>query len=199
MHIRFIVEHQLTLGTTHLFIGSSSTLNSVPSFLTGVLPRICHTLLALNISSNFFITLPPALAACESLEELNIASNPLHALPVFLLHLIFLWVLIANATGISTLPDSLCGLDRLHMLSIQRNRMHSLPGWLCLLLSLQELYPDGNPFQGPWQALVDPLLAKLPAPPSCLPTLHLPLLFRHPQLEWKLIWMNQKLVALILG
>ena len=27
--------------------------------------------------------------------------------------------------------------------------MHSLPSWLCLLSSLQELYLDGNPFQGP--------------------------------------------------
>ena len=128
MHIGFIVEHQLTLGTTHLFIGSSNTLNSVPSFLTGMLPRICHTLLALNISSNLFIALPPALAACKSLEELNITSNPLHILPVFLLHLVFLWVLIADATGISTLPDLLCGLDRLHMLNIWRNQMHYLPG-----------------------------------------------------------------------
>lgn len=157
-------------GTTHLLIGSSSTPNSVPAFLTSVLPRICHTLLALDISANFLVALPPALAACESLEELNIASNPLRVLPVFLSHLVSLRVLIADATGIGTLPDSLCGLDRLHTLSVRRNRMHSLPSWLCLLPSLQELYLDGNPFQGPWQALVDPLLAKLPAPPHCPPT-----------------------------
>lgn len=42
--------------------------------------------------------------------------------------------------------------------------MHSLPSWLCLLPSLQELYLDGNPFQGPWQALVEPLLAKTSMP-----------------------------------
>ncbi|KAG1715632.1 hypothetical protein ID866_1514 [Astraeus odoratus] len=157
-------------GTTHLLIGSSSTPNSVPTFLTGVLPRICHTLLALDISANFLVALPPALASCESLEELNIASNPLRVLPVFLSHLVSLRVLIADATGVGTLPDSLCGLDRLHTLSIRRNRMHALPSWLCLLPSLQELYLDGNPFQGPWQALVEPLLSKAPTTPLYPPT-----------------------------
>ncbi|KAI6133216.1 hypothetical protein EDD16DRAFT_11590 [Pisolithus croceorrhizus] len=161
-------------GTTHLLIGSSTTPNSVPSFLNGVLPRICHTLLALDISANFLVALPPALASCENLEELNIASNPLRVLPVFLSYLVSLRVLIADATGVSTLPDSLCGLDRLHTLSIRRNRMHSLPSWLCLLPSLQELYLDGNPFQGPWQALVEPLLSKAPASPLCTPVSAVP-------------------------
>lgn len=160
--------------TTHLLIGSSTTPNSVPSFLTGVLPRICHTLLALDISANFLGALPPALASCERLEELNIASNPLRVLPVFLSYLVSLRVLIADATGVSTLPDSLCGLDRLHTLSVRRNRMHSLPSWLCLLPSLQELYLDGNPFQGPWQALVEPLLSKAPASPLCTPVSAVP-------------------------
>ncbi|KAI6134009.1 hypothetical protein EV401DRAFT_1437150 [Pisolithus croceorrhizus] len=161
-------------GTTHLLIGSSTTPNSVPSFLNSVLPRICHTLLALDISANFLVALPPALASCENLEELNIASNPLRVLPVFLSYLVSLRVLIADATGVNTLPDSLCGLDRLHTLSIRRNRMHSLPSWLCLLPSLQELYLDGNPFQGPWQALVEPLLSKAPASPLCTPVSAVP-------------------------
>lgn len=166
---RSISQLNVHADTTHLLIGSSSTPNSVPSFLTSVLPRIWHTLLALDISANFLVALPPALASCENMEELNIASNPLRVLPVFLSHLVSLRVLIADATGISTLPDSLCGLDRLHTLSIRRNRMHSLPSWLCLLPSLQELYLDGNPFQGPWQALVEPLLSKVPATPLCPP------------------------------
>jgi hypothetical protein len=38
--------------------------------------------------------------------------------------------------------------------------MYSLPSWLCLLISLQTLLVDGNPFHGPWRALMDPLLAK---------------------------------------
>ncbi|KAF9229502.1 hypothetical protein BS17DRAFT_688846 [Gyrodon lividus] len=165
-----IVQLRVEPGTTHLLVGSSSTPNSMPAFLTNTLPQICHSLLALDISANFLVALPPALASCENLEELNVASNPLRVLPDFLSHLVALRVLIADATGLSTLPDSLCGLDRLDTLSIRRNKMHSLPSWLCLLRSLQELYLDGNPFQGPWQALVEPLLAKMPMalvyPPS---------------------------------
>lgn len=159
-----------TPGTTHLLVGSSSTPNSIPAFLTNTLPQVCYSLLALDISANFLVALPPALASCENLEELNVASNPLRVLPVFLSHLVALRVFIADATGISTLPDSLAALDRLHTLSIRRNKMHALPSWLCLLPLLQELYLDGNPFQGPWQALVGPLLSKVPATPVYPPS-----------------------------
>ena len=38
--------------------------------------------------------------------------------------------------------------------------MYFLPSWLCLLVSLQTLLVDGNPFHGPWKALMEPLLAK---------------------------------------
>ena len=170
-----------TPGTTHLLVGSSNTPNFIPAFLTNTLPQICNSLLALDISANFLVALPPALASCKNLEELNIASNPLRVLPVFLSHLVALRVLIADATGIGTLPDSLSALDCLHTLSIRRNKMHALPSWLCLLPLLQEIYLDGNPFQGPWQALVEPLLSsKVPVtpfyPPST-PSVSLPSVF----------------------
>ncbi|KAG1755090.1 uncharacterized protein EDB91DRAFT_1042494 [Suillus paluster] len=169
-----IVQLSVEPGTTHLLLGSSSTPNTVPAFLTGALPQICNTLLALDISANFLVALPPALASCENLEELNVASNPLRVLPVFLTHLTSLRVLIADSTGIGSLPDSLCLLDKLHTLSIRRNKMYSLPSWLCLLPSLQELYLDGNPFQGPWQALVEPLLAKTSVSPPYPPSTPIP-------------------------
>ena len=137
----------------------------MPSFLTSVLPQIAHSLLALDISANFLGALPPVLAVCEKLEELNVASNPLRVLPVFLADLINLRVLIADSTGISTLPDVLVDLDKIHTISIRRNKLHALPSWLCLLPALQTLCVDGNPFQGPWKALVDPLLAKVPTTP----------------------------------
>lgn len=152
-------------GTTHLIIGSSSTPNAMPSFLTSTIPLIRDTLLALDISANFLGALPPCLALCSNLEELNIASNPLRVIPVFLCDLVNLRVLIADCTGISTLPESLAELDKLHTLSIRRNKMYSLPSWLCLLPALQTLYVDGNSFQGPWKALVEPLLAKTPSTP----------------------------------
>lgn len=157
-------------GTTHLLIGSSNNSNAMPAFLTTNIPAISHSLLALDISANFLGALPPVLAYCDNLEELNIASNPLRVLPVFLADLVNLRVLIADATGISTLPDTLVDLDKLHTISVRRNKMHALPSWLCLLPALQTLCVDGNPFQGPWKALVEPLLAKMPMTPMYPPS-----------------------------
>ncbi|KAI9460839.1 hypothetical protein BJY52DRAFT_1117480 [Lactarius psammicola] len=147
-------------GTTHLLIGSSGAASALPAFLTTVLPTIGTTLLALDISANFLVALPPALESCVCLEELNVSFNPLRALPLFIAHLTSLRVLIADSTGITTLPAPLNALDKLHTLSIRRNKMYSLPSWLCLLVSLQTLLVDGNPFQGPWKALMEPLLAR---------------------------------------
>ena len=148
-------------GTTHLLIGSSSTPNAIPAFLTSMLPQISHSLLALDISANFLGALPPVLADCENLEELNVSSNPLRVLPVFLADLINLRVLMADSTGISTLPETIVELDKLHTESVRRNKLNALPSWLCRLPVLQTLRVDGNPFQGPWKALVEPLLAKV--------------------------------------
>lgn len=167
---RFPISLPPLTGTTHLLIGSSPTPNAVPSFLTSVLPQIAHSLLALDISANFLGALPPVLAICESLEELNVASNPLRVLPVFLADLSNLRVLIADSTGINTLPEALVDLDKLHTISIRRNKLHALPSWLCLLPALQTLCLDGNPFQGPWKALVDPLMAKVPTTPIYPPS-----------------------------
>lgn len=160
----------VSAGTTHLLMGSSTTPNAVPSFLTASLPNIATTLLALDISANFLGALPPVLAVCENLEELNVASNPLRVLPVFLAELSNLRLLIADSTGISTLPEALVELEKLHTVSVRRNKLHALPSWLCLLPALQTLCIDGNPFQGPWKALVEPLLAKTPMTPVYPPS-----------------------------
>ena len=167
--MRNIIHNESFSGTTHLLIGSSSTPNAMPSFLTTSLPPISHTLLALDISANFLGALPPVLAVCENLEELNIAFNPLRVLPVFLADLTNLRVLIADSTGISTLSDTLMDLHKLHTISVRKNKLHALPSWLCLLPELQTLCVDGNPFQGPWKALVEPLLSKVPMSPMYTP------------------------------
>lgn len=157
-------------GTTHLLVGGSSTPNSVPTFLTNTIPQISSTLLALDISANFLASLSPALASCSCLEELNISANPLRVIPEFLAHLTSLRVLLVDSTGISTIPASLSVLDKLHTLSIRRNKMHSLPSWLCTLPCLESLLVDGNLFQGPWKALIEPLLAKSPMTPAYPPS-----------------------------
>ena len=164
------INTSTSTGTTHLLIGSSRTASALPAFLTTVLPTISTTLLALDISANFLVALPPALESCVCLEELNVSFNPLRALPLFIAHLTSLRVLIADSTGITTLPAPFNALDKLHTLSIRRNKMYSLPSWLCLLVSLQTLLVDGNPFQGPWKALMDPLLAKGSSGPPYSPS-----------------------------
>jgi hypothetical protein len=166
----YIIPKCSLTDTTHLLVGSSSTPNAMPAFLAHTIPRISTTLLALDISANFLGALPPTLALCMNLEELNIASNPLRVLPVFLADLQNLKVLIADSTGVTTLPDTLIDLQKLHTLSIRRNKMHSLPSWLCMLPMLQSLLVDGNRFQGPWKALVEPLLAKVPQTPVYPPS-----------------------------
>lgn len=142
----------------------------MPSFLANTLPQISYSLLALDISANFLGALPPSLSACVNLEELNIAYNPLRALPTFLSTLTNLRVLIVDSTGISTLPESLASLEGLHTLSIRRNKMHSLPSWLCELTALETLLVEGNPFQGPWKALMEPLLTRSPLSPGMPPS-----------------------------
>ena len=133
--------------------------------MLSTLPQVASTLLALDISANYLNSLPPSLSLCVNLEELNISSNPLRVLPTFLACLTSIRVLIADSTGIATIPEALSVMERLHTLSIRRNKMSGLPGWLCRLPSLESLLVDGNPFQGPWKALVEPLLAKTPTTP----------------------------------
>ncbi|KAF8474305.1 hypothetical protein JB92DRAFT_1904343 [Gautieria morchelliformis] len=149
-------------GTTHLLLASLATPNSLPGLLTQTLPNIANTLLALDISANYLVALPPALATCMQLTELNIANNPLRALPVWLAGLEGLRVLIADATGITTLPPELASLRALNVLSIRRNKLMALPAWLSRLPALERLEIEGNPFQGPWQALLAPLIATRP-------------------------------------
>jgi len=138
-----------------MLIGSSITHSVLLAFPTSVLPTINTTLLAVDISANFLSALPPALEFCVCLEELNMSSNPLWALPHLITQLSPLCILIVDLTGLTTLSASLSMLDKLHILSIRRNKMYSLPSWLCLLTALQTLLVNSNPFHGPWKALME--------------------------------------------
>lgn len=156
-----------------MLLSSSSTPNQMPSFLATALMNIPGTLLALDISYNLLPALPPALASCSVLEELNITANPLRVLPSWLANLKSLRVLIADSTSITTVPQQLYALTSLHTLSLRRNRLYSLPSWLCHLTSLETLLVEGNPFIEPWVSLVAPLLPseepKSPAYPPNTP------------------------------
>lgn len=61
-----------------------------------------------------------------------------------------------------TLPPELVSLRSLNVLSIRRNKLMALPAWLSRLPALERLEVEGNPFQGPWKALLAPLIASRP-------------------------------------
>ncbi|KAF8338004.1 uncharacterized protein EI90DRAFT_3041285 [Cantharellus anzutake] len=151
-------------GVTHLLLAGSSTPNQMPVFLSSALLSIPNTLLALDISCNMLPALPPVLASCNVLEELNVAANPLRVLPAWLSELKSLRVLIADSTGITALPQSMVILSALHTFSIRRNRLYSLPSWLCTLSSLETLLLEGNPFIEPWASLIAPLITSDSSP-----------------------------------
>ena len=65
----------IILGITHLLVGGSSTPNSVPSFLTSALPQFSNTLLALDISANFLVSLSPALALCSCQDVRRVSAR----------------------------------------------------------------------------------------------------------------------------
>jgi Leucine-rich repeat (LRR) protein len=155
----------LSLETTHLLLSSSSTPNSIPSFLLTNLPNLSTTLLALDISANFLLSLPASLTTLTVLEELNVSSNPLRVLPTFLssLHR-SLRILIADSVGLTSLPIEMTCMKRLNVISLRRNKLHSVPDCVAGMDSLEELKLDGNIFLGPWKALVDPLLANYQPP-----------------------------------
>ncbi|KAG8905499.1 hypothetical protein FRB99_008844 [Tulasnella sp. 403] len=164
-----VVGVDIKPGTTHVVMPSSTSPELVPSFLDSILPTICNTLLALDISGNSLAFLPPTLATCVVLEELNIGVNPLRSLPHWLAELANLRVLIADATGISIIPGELARLNGLRTLSVRRNRLHSLPSWLCLLTNMEWLLVDDNPFLEPWKHLLDPLFNPVPSTPMYPP------------------------------
>ncbi|KAJ7456710.1 hypothetical protein FB451DRAFT_1512111 [Mycena latifolia] len=151
-----VTELHVQPGTTHLLLGSSGSPNALPAFLTGIVPQICTSLLALDISANFLNALPPP--SPSALEPASRSSRlPCRSFAPSCHH--------RGLYRHKHPADPLVDLDKLHTISIRRNKMHALPSWLALLPDLQTLYVDGNPFQVPWKALVEPLLAKVPSTP----------------------------------
>jgi hypothetical protein len=135
------------------------------------LPNYATTLLALDVSNNFFNALPTTLSTLLVLEELNVSGNPIRAIPVFLTTLSrSLRILLADNCGLSTMPVEMTCMKRLTVLSLRRNKLHNVPDCIAGMASLEDLRLDGNQFLGPWKELTAPLMESYGSPISPLPS-----------------------------
>lgn len=117
----------------------------------------------LNISDCQLTTLPPALALCTRLEELDVSRNPLgQVLPPLLSHLKSLRVLLADQVELAVLPDWLPDLTQLKVLSASHNALTHLPPSMHQLVHLERLILDHNPWSPTWT----PVLAAIVHGPS---------------------------------
>jgi Leucine-rich repeat (LRR) protein len=82
--------------------------------LVSILPYLASTLVVLDVSSCQLSSLPAELALCTALEELNVANNPLGALPPWLGDLTSMRVLVIDGCGLHTLPAELVAVRGLH-------------------------------------------------------------------------------------
>ncbi|PIA16613.1 hypothetical protein COEREDRAFT_86994 [Coemansia reversa NRRL 1564] len=119
-----------------------------------------HTL---DISYNQVAVLPEDIGRLNSLRALYTSNNMLESLPRSIDALQHLEVLDISGNCIASLEPPISRLSVLRILNIGENRLTRLPSFLGLLVkTLQVLLVDGNPFDRAHQALVEPILIKLP-------------------------------------
>ncbi|KAI3626291.1 hypothetical protein CBS9595_001652 [Malassezia furfur] len=124
--------------------------------------RVPTSLVVLDLSHAALDRLPPTLAHCSALEELNVSHNPLHDLAHWapLGALRRLRVLLADACALRALPTELVETRELEVLALRSNALTHLPSWLCMLERLVCVLLEGNDTIAPaWQPVLAPLLA----------------------------------------
>ncbi|WFD45737.1 hypothetical protein GLX27_000361 [Malassezia furfur] len=156
------VRAEVCAETTHLSMKACAL--PLPAY--DVL-RIPTSLVVLDLSHAALDRLPPALAHCGTLEELNVSHNPLHDLahwaPLGALHR--LRVLLADACALPALPTELAETRELEVLALRSNQLTHLPSWLWVLERLACVLLEGNDAIVPaWQPVLAPLLAPDAAP-----------------------------------
>ncbi|WFD07330.1 hypothetical protein MVES1_002693 [Malassezia vespertilionis] len=149
-------------STTHL----SMTHCALPLNAYHIL-QVPATLLVLDLSCSQLLALPPALAACTMLEELNVSNNDLgfasaleeHAQWSPLSALQQLRVLLADDCGLTMLPAGIMSLSRLQVLGVRQNYLNALPTWMHVLQNLECLLLDRNRCTNiAWDAITAPLM-----------------------------------------
>lgn len=102
------------VGATHLLLSHVGLGEQVIDLLTVLLPVVASTLVVLDVSNNLLLDLPPSLARCHALEELNLSENPVLVMPTWIGELTNLRMVMADGCGLKTLPAELAKARLLH-------------------------------------------------------------------------------------
>lgn len=164
-------EIELECGpkTTHLLLFGCQE-EGLIDFLERTLPIVAANLLVLDVSKTSLTHLPNSLLHCTNLEELNISFNSLSRpwKGTVLSKLVHLRVLLADSCQLTLLPCEMGSVQNLTTLSLRHNHLSHLPSWLHRLSHLEQLFLEGNPFQGSWQQVCGAFLATLSEPQSTI-------------------------------
>lgn len=153
-------------GTAHLLLGGTRNAPGLITLLTRAIPLLQTTLITLDLSHSSLVAIPP-LSALESLAHLDLSGNTFASMAATDVSLPpTLRVLKADDCALAVLPTTWAELPQLRVLSVRDNALRSLPGWLARLTELDRLELDGNPFQGVWAELVQPLLTQTAVAPT---------------------------------
>ncbi|WFC93686.1 hypothetical protein MBRA1_000308 [Malassezia brasiliensis] len=164
------VRAEVRAETTHLSMKGCA----LPLPVYDVL-RVPASLVVLDLSHAALDRLPPALAHCGALEELNVSHNPLHDLAHWapLGALRRLRVLLADACALCALPAELVETRELEVLALRSNALTHLPSWLWVLERLACVLLEGNDAIAPaWKPVLAPLLAPDAVPEVSSDALH---------------------------
>lgn len=127
---------------------SSNFFASLPPMLAGVDARLCGSLEELYMGENHCRNeIFLQLARCRELRKLNLSMNEIYDIPDGLHSFPHLTELYLSHNQISALPDDINQAAGLRVLCVNNNRLSTLPGELCECKELRVLDASNNSFR----------------------------------------------------
>ncbi|XP_014246408.1 E3 ubiquitin-protein ligase LRSAM1-like isoform X2 [Cimex lectularius] len=142
------LEHKLYLAKEDpdpIFDLSDCDLKVVPKGVYSVCKVLRKESLLLHHNCLNSLSGGGSLEDLSLLNILDLSSNNLSTIPDNICYLTNLKELYLNNNLIKSLPDSICELKELRVLSCPFNRLKKLPQGMSAMMSLEELYLQGNP------------------------------------------------------
>ena len=103
-----------------------------------------NSLVTLDLSHNWFSSLPAAVCDLRTLEELHLNHNCITALPEQISNLTRLTTLSLQTNRLPALPVCVCTLTSLTTLNAEDNMIETVPPEICQLQLLRQLYLKCN-------------------------------------------------------